>query len=264
MAFLANQPNVPSAVRPRAILCPQILLCSAPHREPLSASTALSSRPLSSRSSDLPRSDDAGPGDGSLCTFPGGACAGVRDKTSPALGNSSVLGGGTSSAVGISPVLSGGTSSGGGGTSPALAVEASSCLIGSVPGRSPDLPDSSGGVPSFLDRVPSSIPDALGISSIPSLAKEDSDLGEIPSPDGEVSPALVGGSSSAVPGGVLEGSVLGEMPAAAPLAMEGAAPSASPIAGAVVLSVLVVGVRSARSLWASSARLRSSSLTRRR
>jgi len=176
----------------------------------------------------------------------------VRDKTSSALGNSSVLGGGTSSAVGISPVLSGGTSSGGCGTSPALAVEASSYLIGSVPGRSPDLPDSSGGVPSFLDRVPSSILDAL---DIPSLAKEDSGLGEIPSPDGEVSPALVGGSSSAVPGGVLEGSVLGETPAAAPLAMEVAAPSASPIAGAVVPSVLVVGVRSARSLWASSARL---------
>ena len=34
VAFLANQPNVPSAVRPRAILCPQILLCSAPHRDP--------------------------------------------------------------------------------------------------------------------------------------------------------------------------------------------------------------------------------------
>jgi hypothetical protein len=84
------------------------------------------------------------------------------------------------------------------------------------------------------------------------------------SPDGEVSPALVGGSSSAVPGGVMEGSVFGETPAAAPLAMEVAAPSASPIAGAVVPSVLVVGVRSARSLWTSSARLRSSSLTRRK
>lgn len=34
VAFLANQPNVPSAVCPRAILCPQILLCSAPHRDP--------------------------------------------------------------------------------------------------------------------------------------------------------------------------------------------------------------------------------------
>src|SRR5919112_3366958 len=95
--------------------------------------TALSSKPLSSRSSALPRSDGAGPGDGSLCTFPGGACAGVRDKTSSALGNSSVLGGGTSSAVGISPVLSGGTSSGGCRTSPALAVAASSYLIGYVP-----------------------------------------------------------------------------------------------------------------------------------
>ncbi len=166
-----------------------------------------------------------------------------------------MLGGGTSFAVGISPVLSGGTSSGGGGTSPALAVEASSCLIGSVPGRSLGLPGSSGGVPSVLDRVPSSIPDAPGVSSLPYPAKEDSGLGEIPSPDDEVSPALVGGSSSAVPGGVLEGSVLGETPAAAPLAMEVAAPSASPIAGAVVPSVLVVGVRSARSLWASSARL---------
>ena len=34
VAFLANQPNVPWAVRSRAILCPQILLCSAPHRNP--------------------------------------------------------------------------------------------------------------------------------------------------------------------------------------------------------------------------------------
>ena len=34
VAFLAYPPNVPSAVRPRAILCSRILLCSAPHRDP--------------------------------------------------------------------------------------------------------------------------------------------------------------------------------------------------------------------------------------
>src|SRR5215218_9985331 len=218
MAFLANQPNVPS----RFVLArfsalrffSARLLIVTPER-----TTALSSRPLSSRSSDLPRSDGAGPGDGSLCTSPGGACAGVRDKTSSALGNSSVLGGGTSSAVGISPALSGGTSSGGGGTSPALAVEASSCLIGSVPGRSPDLPDSSGGVPSFLDRVPSSILDALGIpSSLPWRRRTPVSVRFLP-PTAKFPPP----SWAAALGGVLEGSVFGETPAAAPLAMEVAA-----------------------------------------
>ena len=34
VAFLANPPNVPSAVRPRAILCSRIFLCSASHRGP--------------------------------------------------------------------------------------------------------------------------------------------------------------------------------------------------------------------------------------
>ena len=186
---------------------------------------ALSSKPRSSRSS-LPRSGgevssvlDGASGEVSLCTSPGGACGGVPDGTSSALGTSSVL-----------------------------AVEASSSLLGSVPGKSPDVPGSSGGVPSGLDRGSSSTLDSLaGASSILSLAKEGSVLGEIPSPGGEASPALVGGTSSVVPGGALEASVLDEASTAAPPAMEVAAPSAPPIVGEVEPSIEAVDVRSARS-----------------
>ena len=186
---------------------------------------ALSSKPRSSRSS-LPRSGgeassvlDGGSGEVSLCTSPGGACGGVPDGISSALGTSSVL-----------------------------AVEAASSLLGFVPGKSPDVSGSSGGVPSVLDRGPSSIPDALaGASSIPSLAKEGSVLGEIPFPGGEASPALVGGNSSVVSGGALEASVLDEAPTAAPPAIDVVAPSVPPIVGEVEPSMEAVDVRSARS-----------------